>query len=132
MNPHIKLTVTEGRLQGKEVVLDHRGRYIVGRARDCDIHLPVNEVFFGVSRHHCELEYDPPLLRVRDLGSLNGTYVNGTNIGQRYRLDQPDAAELEDCSERELSDGDLLQVFDTVFRVGIGNLCEQPEPARSR
>jgi pSer/pThr/pTyr-binding forkhead associated (FHA) protein len=131
MNSQIRLTVTEGSLQGKEVVLDHRGDYVVGRAGDCDIHLPVDAAYSGVSRHHCVLAFDPPLLRVRDLGSLNGTYVNGDKIGQRYHSDPPDTVERENFSERELSDGDLLQVYDTVFRVGIDDLNEEAESARS-
>ena len=34
-------------------------------------------------RRHCLLDINPPDIRVRDFGSLNGTYVNGTMIGQR-------------------------------------------------
>ena len=37
----------------------------------------------GVSRSHCLLEIDPTHVTVRDLGSLNGTYLNGENISFR-------------------------------------------------
>ena len=37
-----------------------------------------------VSRHHCLLEIHPPTVRVRDLGSTNGTFVNGEKIGPQY------------------------------------------------
>ena len=33
-----------------------------------------------VSRRHCQLSYVDGVLKVRDLGSLNGTYVNGKRI----------------------------------------------------
>jgi pSer/pThr/pTyr-binding forkhead associated (FHA) protein len=36
------------------------------------------------------LEVEPPAIRVHDLGSRNGTYVNGGNIGQRPRHLSPE------------------------------------------
>jgi len=50
------------------------GDTLVGRGSDCDI-------FLGdvtVSRHHARFSVDGATLRVADLGSTNGTYVNGT------------------------------------------------------
>jgi pSer/pThr/pTyr-binding forkhead associated (FHA) protein len=38
-----------------------------------------------ISRYHCLLDINSPDIRVRDLGSLNGTIVNGKKIGQRQR-----------------------------------------------
>ncbi|MEA2023471.1 MAG: FHA domain-containing protein [Actinomycetota bacterium] len=52
------------------------GDTIAGRGADCDI-------FLGditVSRHHALFNVDGDALRVQDLGSTNGTYVNGTWI----------------------------------------------------
>jgi len=49
------------------------GDTLVGRGSDCDI-------FLGdvtVSRHHARFSVDGPTLRLEDLGSTNGTYVNG-------------------------------------------------------
>jgi len=49
------------------------GDTLVGRGSDCDI-------FLGdvtVSRHHARFSVDGPTLRIQDLGSTNGTYVNG-------------------------------------------------------
>jgi pSer/pThr/pTyr-binding forkhead associated (FHA) protein len=50
------------------------GDTLVGRGSDCDI-------FLGdvtVSRHHARFSVDGDVLRVADLGSTNGTYVNGS------------------------------------------------------
>jgi serine/threonine-protein kinase len=47
----------------------------VGRASDCLIRLPSDLEYCIVSRHHCLLDIAPPEVRVRDLGSLNGTFV---------------------------------------------------------
>ena len=49
------------------------GENLVGRGSDCDI-------FLGdvtVSRHHARFVVDGDTLRVADMGSTNGTYVNG-------------------------------------------------------
>ena len=56
----------------------------IGRAEDCDVVVPPCVLHTDVSRRHCELHIDPPSVYVRDLESLNGTFVNGTKIGQRF------------------------------------------------
>ena len=48
---------------------------------DGDLRLPNGPGYADVSRHHCLLHIDPPAVWVRDLGSRNGTRVNGTQIG---------------------------------------------------
>ena len=50
---------------------------VVGRSPECDIHLEDA----GVSRRHCTLAYDDGAIVVRDLGSANGTFVNGRTSG---------------------------------------------------
>jgi adenylate cyclase len=50
---------------------------VVGRAVDCD--LPVLDP--TISRHHAELQATESGLRVRDLGSTNGTCVDGERVG---------------------------------------------------
>ena len=83
MSTSIVLTVTEGSLAKTRYVFEEPAHCVVGRAPDCDIQVPADFVHADVSRHHCLLAIDPPAVRVRDLGSLNGTYVNGESIGQR-------------------------------------------------
>lgn len=78
-----------------------RPEYVIGRAADCDLRLPSQ----FVSRHHCELLVDhrEHAVRVRDLGSQNGTFVN------QGRVDE----------EQELHDGDRLELAGTRFEVHI-------------
>ncbi|MFM7150801.1 MAG: FHA domain-containing protein [Gemmataceae bacterium] len=49
---------------------------IVGRKEDCDIQLDHR----SVSKLHCVLVKTEGLLMLRDLGSTNGTRVNGTRV----------------------------------------------------
>jgi hypothetical protein len=52
------------------------GRTLVGRSPECDIFL--DDV--TVSRQHAEILRDGDEFTIRDLGSLNGTYVNRKRI----------------------------------------------------
>lgn len=71
----VDLKVLEGRQQGKLIPLNVR-QFLIGREQDC--HLRPNSDL--VSRHHCVFTIDDFTVRVRDLGSTNGTYVNGERI----------------------------------------------------
>ena len=117
MSPQIILTAIHGDLKGREFAFDGPATCVIGRCVDCQIRLPGDD--WTVSRHHCRLEVDPPLIRVRDLGSLNGTYVNGEKIGQRDRALSPESASRVAQPVRELLDGDDLQVGDTRFLVEV-------------
>lgn len=50
----------------------------VGRADDCDVIVPHG----SVSRRHADLHRIGPLFILRDMGSRNGTFVNGKRIEQ--------------------------------------------------
>jgi pSer/pThr/pTyr-binding forkhead associated (FHA) protein len=74
------------------------GKVVIGRQDDCQIRIPSPQV----SRHHCELTSGAGGLRVRDLGSSNGTIVNGQRV--------------EDASLRP---GDVLSIGPMLFVVRI-------------
>lgn len=71
---------------------------IVGRRQECDLCVPL----MVVSRKHCEINHDQGILRVRDLGSRNGTFINGEKV-----------------TEAVLKPGDKLQVGPVSFGVQI-------------
>ena len=75
-NMDAKLRVVGGRFSGHTIQVA-RGKLLIGRAEDCDLR-PESEF---VSGYHCVLLRDEYTLRVRDLGSKNGTLVNGRRIG---------------------------------------------------
>ncbi len=76
----IKITLVDAHVGERQFEFEEPQLCVVGRARDCDIPTPESEENLVVSRHHCLLEIDPPTIRVHDLGSTNGTYVNGVKI----------------------------------------------------
>src|SRR5438309_10205906 len=71
---------------------------VIGRREDCDFRIPLGEI----SRKHCRLIRDADNLRVEDLGSSNGTFVNGQRV-----------------QEALLGPGDTLSLGSVVFVVQI-------------
>jgi pSer/pThr/pTyr-binding forkhead associated (FHA) protein len=65
------------------------------------------------------LEIEPPSVRIRDLGSRNGTYVNGVLIGRRDPELQSEPVPVDDLPAYDVRAGDQLQVGATVFDIDI-------------
>jgi pSer/pThr/pTyr-binding forkhead associated (FHA) protein len=119
MAAEVSLTITQGLTEGQVFVFRDRTVGAIGRSEDCLLRLPGHLAHRDVSRHHCLLDIDPPEIRVRDLGSKNGTYVNEASIGQRDRGLPAGTASAFELPDRTLEDGDELRVGVTVFRVGV-------------
>ena len=66
------------------------GETIVGRSVDCNIRFNDS----GVSRRHLRFVVDAAEVTVEDLGSRNGTYVNGDRIAKRRVLSPGDDVRL--------------------------------------
>jgi len=49
---------------------------ILGRRHDCDLRIPLPTV----SRRHCQLTANAQMMKLRDLGSRGGTFVNGKQV----------------------------------------------------
>jgi hypothetical protein len=116
--PTILLTVVKGANPGSVFRFPERTTCLVGRAVDCAVRLPDDDAHQIVSRHHCLLDVNPPAVRIRDFGSLNGTFVNGTKIGQRGRDEMPEAVDHAVFPERDLQSGDEIRLGGTVLQVG--------------
>ena len=54
----------------------NKQRVVVGRKNTCELRIPLS----AVSRQHCEITIESDQVRVRDLGSKNGTYRNHISI----------------------------------------------------
>ena len=128
----VVVTITQGPRKGKSFVFARSASCIFGRANDCFEILPEQDPTVG--RHHFALEIEPPKIRIRDLGSLNGTYVNG----QKLTADQigNTRAGQRGSQFTELEDGDKFQAGDTAFKVSVEHpiacaRCGRATPARS-
>lgn len=87
------------RSDGKQQLVPLKaGKVVLGREKDCQLRIPSGQI----SRHHCELTTGGAGVRIRDLGSSNGTFVNGQKI-----------------EEAELAAGDVIAVGSMLFVVQI-------------
>jgi FHA domain len=82
-----RLVVTEGQHAGRELELDDE--LVLGRV-DTDLELDDEQV----SRRHASIRVEGNRLVLRDLGSLNGTWVNGARVAQPRRLEPGDVIRL--------------------------------------
>ncbi|TKJ26428.1 DUF3662 and FHA domain-containing protein [Blastococcus sp. CCUG 61487] len=71
-----------------------RGRNVIGRGTEADIRLPDT----GVSRKHVDVVLEGDVATAEDLGSTNGTLVNGRRI-----------------SRQPLADGDVIRIGHSVL-----------------
>ncbi len=62
----------------------------LGRESDCEIVIPMRQV----SRHHCQISPSPDGIAIEDLGSKNGTYVNGSLIKEPALLYDGDEIQI--------------------------------------
>jgi predicted component of type VI protein secretion system len=76
-----KLVVVSGKSAGRAITVK-RSRLLIGRAEDCDIR-PLSE---DVSRRHCAVIVGPAAVWVEDLGSRNGTFVDGARITGKVQV----------------------------------------------
>lgn len=85
--------VKEGDRQNAQIDLEHFP-FTIGRARECDFVIDATEI----SRIHIELDFDYQQVVLRDLGSTNGTYLNGERLQPHkdYRLRANDVINLAD------------------------------------
>lgn len=88
--------------QGSRIPLK-QGETIVGRSPHCAVVINNRRI----SRQHCSLVLEQDTLHVTDLGSSNGTWVNGAPVFQATRLNPGDLLELGE---------ERLEVIDTGLR----------------
>jgi len=128
MNARVILTALHGLPPGTMFVFSGPASCVLGRANDCDLHVPNDEAHRTVSRHHCLLAANPPLLWVRDLDSKNGTYVNAVNISRGAA----EASAGTDAAPRpavyELEEGDALQLGNVLLTVHVLDEEERVAP----
>ena len=79
------LRFISGKYQGGEYPLSDAGELVIGRSSDLDMVL-IEDM---VSRKHAKISLAPGQITISDLGSTNGTFVNGEKV-KRARLKEGD------------------------------------------
>ena len=97
----VTLRVIAGPQTGRVFTFEQHETFMIGRGEDSHFCLPQDRYF---SRHHCILEIAPPQCFLRDLGSTNGTFVNGIRVETCY-----------------LKNGDRIQGGETVLQVEVSS-----------
>jgi serine/threonine-protein kinase len=96
----VNLRVIAGPYKGRIFTFTQHDTFLIGRNPEAHLCLP-NDRFF--SRNHCLLEINPPRSFLRDLGSTNGTFVNGRRVKEVF-----------------LNNGDQIQGGETILCVEVG------------
>jgi pSer/pThr/pTyr-binding forkhead associated (FHA) protein len=86
------LLAEEGELAGQEWIVD-RDVMTIGRGASCDVVLPERPV----SRVHARIERRSQGYLLIDLGSKNGTHVNGQEVKEPYLLQDGDQVQIAMC-----------------------------------
>jgi serine/threonine-protein kinase len=108
--PAVGLQIIAGPHQGTRFQFDQEGPVIVGRSPAANLPL-VKDSF--LSRHHFLLEPQPPHCYLRDLGSGNGTRVNGQPVVEYY-----------------LRHGDIVSAGETRLRFDVFADTQEPTVTR--
>jgi len=99
-----RLRVISGKHRGKTIPI-LGSKFLIGREQDCQLR-PNNEL---VSRYHCAISVDPFTVRLRDLASTNGTFVNDQRVHGQLALKA----------------GDVVRVGKLRFEVLISQVSEE-------
>lgn len=94
-----------------------KGRTVIGRGSEADVTLDDT----GASRRHAEVQWDGSRARVRDLGSTNGTQLNGAPL--KEAILEPDSV---------ISIGRTRIVFRVLAQASAGDPAPRSDPATQR
>jgi serine/threonine-protein kinase len=103
----VVLKVTSGPHSGQEYLIDQTETIMVGRSSRVQIPM-VKDLL--LSREHFQLDSQPPLCHLVDLGSTNGTKVNGLRVERVV-----------------LREGDVITAGDSAFSVHFADGSENGE-----
>lgn len=125
MSHKLFLSISSGPMKGKVFTFSEHDTFLFGRMEDCHCCLPDDQ---QISRHHFFLEVNPPNARIRDFGSMNGTSVNGQEIGARKKGETPEEGQKRRYPDVDLKDGDEIEAGQTVFKVQV-EIAEKAQEA---
>ncbi len=95
----------------EKYVFEMPGLYTVGREAGCNLVIPKSKDR-AVSRVHCKLLITDKCAYLRDIGSRNGTFVNGTQLENGGKF--TDSLSPQPC-DRPVNTGDIVKVGNSIF-----------------
>jgi hypothetical protein len=107
------MLMMEGRKPGQRFFVD-QPEFIIGRDEECDLIIPDRQV----SRRHARVILQGDQYLLEDLGSKNGTFVNGREIGKPHILEDGDEIQIALCCKLSFVDAESTAPV----------LFEEPEP----
>jgi len=115
MSNKVILEAIEGSHAGQNFIFDENGTYLIGRSKYSALKIS-NAKDMKISRIHMLLILDSHYVRVRDLGSRNGTTVNGIELLPTELTEHP---EKMNPLDKVLKSGDIISIGDSVWKVEI-------------
>src|SRR5881394_2436435 len=117
----VNLRVLAGPYEGRVFCFTQPDTFLIGRSKDAHLCLTDDRFF---SRNHCLLEITPPHCFLRDLGSTNGTFVNGKRVAEAFlengaHIQGGETVLLVEVSTSELNPGAGDQQADISVRPTI-------------
>ncbi|HEX4353337.1 MAG TPA: DUF4388 domain-containing protein [Polyangiales bacterium] len=106
---HYAMRFISGKYQGGEFPLPPNSEIIVGRSSDLDMVL-VEDM---VSRRHAKITVEPEVVTIQDLGSTNGTFVNGERI-----------------KRASLNDGDRVLIGTSIIKLVTSDAPAAAQPPK--
>jgi pSer/pThr/pTyr-binding forkhead associated (FHA) protein len=128
MKSAVAISVLTGPHKNRRFTFEGPVRFTVGRAEGCLIRFSGDNRDLMISRRHCEVKIDPPHAQLRDLGSLNGTYLNGKRLEPtKVKATGRASSHAKLLAETLLNDGDVVTLGGMSFRI---DLIDLPVPAK--
>ena len=112
----VQLHVNRSDGTAETFVIKEHDAFLLGRMSDCHFCVTGDS---QVSRHHFILEACPPMASLRDLGSMNGTHINGKKCGGREKGETPEQGALRQYPSIVLKDGDTIKVGQSTIQVRL-------------
>jgi pSer/pThr/pTyr-binding forkhead associated (FHA) protein len=120
MNATFKLEVITGPHRGQRFFIRSRNCYTLGRDPGCFVRLSGEERDRRISRVHCQIRVDGASIWVEDLGSRNGTYINGHEVPRNsQQFNNGSTERICDPESGVLTNGDVLTVGGTSLQLDL-------------
>lgn len=116
------LVAQTGPLNGQRFTL--RKTTLLGRDPACDIVIPDRQV----SRQHVRLSLIQTRIQLEDLGSKNGTYVNGNPVDEPMLLEDGDVIQIAVAQKFVFFSSDSTVPLDAQYPGLFGATIDQHEP----